>query len=54
MLVLISHTLISTSSFAVDRDCGGKVYLWMWAYSLGFVVLFWQHLRNSIQDVGAE
>ena len=24
--------------------------MWMWVCSLGFVVLFWQHLHNRIQD----
>ena len=29
----------------------GEVFLWMWVCSLGFVLLFWQHLHNSIQDM---
>ena len=25
--------------------------MWVWVCFLGFVILFWQHLHNSIQDV---
>ena len=25
--------------------------MWVWVCFLGFVVLFWQHLHNNVQDV---
>ena len=51
-VVNLFTSFFNTGSFVVDSGIvGGAIFLQVWVCLLGFVVLFWQHLQNSIEDM---